>query len=275
MGFYKKQFITYFSILLAIGLAWNVGLAFYPNEHFKNLYLLMYIVFFLSDAAIILAYSIKVGLYTILGKGLLCLGIGLILRSASFGTILLFPIFLGHPVPLVSINDILLVSMYGTLFLCMRYLLNIFQTFIKTRFIIEASGIFIVTTILYAYPLFSQQTIFTITSSWFIKLLTFFYAIADTLLLALAYLLVRVSGGRLHKSLVFFVAAMISMIFGLAIINYAAPSSDYLTSIMNPNDVPFTLGVFFASLGMVYVVESMLKFGEKEQLAPWKNLYIK
>jgi len=158
-----------------------------------------------------IAGALRIGLQNFVGKGLLFLGISSGLNLLGYISWDFISLTQGVEAPYPSFADVAWSLAVPAAIAGIAFLLRIYQPQIKMRFIFEAIGIAAIMTGVVVYliglPDLSESTF---TAGFF----DIFYTLTDVLWLSLAFITLRIAGGRIFKGLFVYTLAIIVLVIG-------------------------------------------------------------
>lgn len=196
------------------------------------------------------------------GKALFALGLTCTSLALGFVTWFYFETILQIEIPYPSLADLFFTLYIPLLIYASTHLLRIFTLGLKKSSIAQA----VILGVIAGYLLFELAGLefptISFDSPFTTSLFDFLYAFADAILIALAVVILRLSGGKMTGGLLFLVFALISMVASDLVFSARVEQGVYYTG--DIGDALFTLtGCLFA----VSVYKIVLNFSPKNELS--------
>ncbi|MEY2641102.1 MAG: hypothetical protein RL150_495 [Candidatus Parcubacteria bacterium] len=193
----------------------------------------------------------KIGTRNFVGKGLCLLGISMSLNVIGYLLWDYYEVILGMEVPYPSLADVSYSLAIPFAIAGVAMLLRIYQPQIKGRFLLEAiimSGVlaFIVISIV-GWPNLSESTY---TAGFF----DIIYTLTDVVWLALAYIILRIAGGRIFKGLFVYTIAIIVLAVGDILFALRIAAETYYYG--DISDLTLLLGWILATAGIYLTAQT-------------------
>lgn len=200
----KIKAAFFYMIVLIV---WHIFLYYRPDKttEFNYLYNLGYAVIFFSTALLSVYTFLKPTFRNAVGKAILFLGLG----QASYGIGLViwtyYNIVLHVEIPYPSVADVFFIVFFSILMAygCLS-LLKIYTPFISKKSLLEALGIFILSGV-FIYAINKPDVSNNLAP--LVRITNIAYPLVDTLLLSLAFITLRISGGKVKMG-------MATLVFG-------------------------------------------------------------
>jgi hypothetical protein len=155
--------------------------------------------------------AMRIGLQNFVGKGLLFLGISSGLNLLGYISWDYISLLQGIDVPYPSVADAAWMLAVPAAIIGISFLLRIYHPQIKARFIIEAVAMAAVMSAVIIYFIgWPDLTESTFTAGFF----DIFYTLTDVFWLSLAFITLRIAGGRIFKGLLVYTVAIVILAIG-------------------------------------------------------------
>lgn len=250
--FTKKNNITIGAILAVV----LIGFGF-ANFFFKVLSTPEFLMVFANYAATGLGAflgiyaSLKIGLRNFVGKGLFFLGLTSLFSFIGYVLWDYYSVVMGIELPYPSLADVSWALGVPAAILGVAFILRIYQPQLKSRFILEALGIFIVATLVVVYFIGVPDLTDATWSSGFFDV---FYTITDVIWLALAFITLRIAGGKIFNGLLVYTIAI--LILAIGDILFAIRSSNETYFYGDISDLTLLTGWILATAGIYLTAQT-------------------
>jgi hypothetical protein len=155
-------------------------------------------------------------------------------------------------VPYPSLGEYLFLSFPVLMYIGSWLLLQIYRPLITTRVVIEALIIFIISAALilhyFIFPHLSGV------DSLFGKIVTITIPSEDAITIALAYVILRVSGGKLHSYLWLFIINLLLLTIADFVFQYRNAVGIYWNG--DISDLLYVVNMYFYALAVIYIIDN-------------------
>ncbi len=257
MRFFDNYINVFFTVFFIGMMVWS-GILFFNGQKttdWNYLYNAGYSLLFFT-VGIIALFGVRLhGLSSAVGKELLSIALAMLSYSVGLFVWCYFNILLRIETPFPSIADFFFVLYIPFLGYGIISLLKAFGLLYSKRILAETIAIFGVAAILIFFvgnpPDLSNEI------PAFVKSLNIFYLIGDSFLISLGYMLIRLTGGRIHGSFFFLVGALFAMSAADLLFGYRTSNGTYWNG--DITDMLFVLSGFLFGLGVTKIVSSQLR----------------
>ena len=219
-----------------------------------------YGVIFLIDGLIGLFSSSQVGgTKSSIGNALVFTSSGILMYGIGQIAWLGYNLF-GVDVPYPSLADLFFVSFVPLVAVGFWHILKIFKAQMKTQHMLEFL-ITLLATIVIVISLINQPDLrheLSLTS----RLLNLYYPLADSLMIAIAIFVFRLSSDKFNKIILFFIAGLLSHAVADFLFTYNSAHGLYWNGDLS--DLLFSVGGFFMGMGVITLVDSFTLMESKK-----------
>lgn len=257
MFFDTKPLSVFLIVLYILLLSWAVLLFFQEDKMtmWNYGFNVGYAFLYLTGGLIALVGLKHLGFKSTLGQQLLYFSIGLLGYTAGQFIWSFYNIVLKVDTPYPSIADAFFILYIPFIGMALANLLRVFYSIVTVRLILESIGVFALSTLI----IFTSIGIGNSESGapLLTRIFDILYPLGDITLITMIFLLIRVTQGRIHKSILYFIAALLVMVIADFTFTYRTSKEIYWNG--DITDVLFATSGFLLSLGIIHVLSRIPK----------------
>ncbi len=252
---FKNSVTIFVSLYLLILLCWDAILFLNPEKTtlFNYWFNAGYGLIYLFTGILGIIYAKRIGLSSVFGKAFTFIGGSLISYSIGQFIWLFYNLFSDVEVPYPSAADIFYLLFYVFIFIGFIFLLNTFKKSITKQMLYQ---LMIIVPIVFIFSLaFIFRPNLSSDLSFWEKTFNIIYPVSDTLFLCIILIMMRISGGYLKSTILFFAAASIMQLIGDFLFSYYTVNGTYWNG--NIVDLVFMISSYLFLLSFVYFMQKM------------------
>lgn len=252
--FSTKLLVSFFTVLLVGLVFWDVYLYTLPSHTLQTNYWFNLYGSISIFIAIMGFLSVYLGTErkTTLSRSVAWLSWGALLNGLGLFYWLYNNVAHNISVPYPSLGEYLFLSFPVLMYIGSWLLLEIYRPLIKTRIVIEALVIFIISAALILHY-FIIPNLDGVTSL-FGKIVTVSIPSEDAITIALAYIILRVSGGKLHSYLWLFIINLLLLTTADFVFQYRNAVGIYWNG--DISDLLYVINMYFYALAVIYIIDN-------------------
>lgn len=250
--------LTFLLILQTLIAGWWVYLQLLPSHITSYNYLFngVYGLMFFFGGFVGIRYSVQLGwVQSTVGRALTLVSSALISYGVGQFIWMWYNLILRQEVPYPSYADLFFVLTTPLFGVGFWYMLKMYRTFVTKRYMIEFYIAAIVSTVVITFLIGPPDVSGNLTV--LSRALNVYYPLGDSILIALAFIAFRTSGGKMDRNLLMFIIGILLLASGDTLFTFRNNNSLYWNG--DITDLLFSFGGFFMSLGVVKTIRSFVK----------------
>jgi hypothetical protein len=234
---------------LIIILLWSALLTFtgYKTTSWNYGFNFAYALFYMIGGVIGVWGAKSIGIKNNLGKAFVYFGLGLASFSLAIITWAFYNFYLMIEIPYPSLADVFFIAFYPLTFLGLLYLIRAHSEVIKTTILVESLIILAVNAI--AILAFTNLLPRDLTQGRIANIFNSIYPVGDILIASTAFIVFRISVGRMHRGLMMLVAAFVIGVIADLLFAFRTSTHAYWNG--DISDVLYAIGGFLFALGLI------------------------
>jgi hypothetical protein len=251
INFWRRPIFILFVLLFLFGLGYEGYLWTLPKHTTLWNYLinLIYGTTFFIGGLYGTYHSVKFGIKSNVGKGLLTVGLGLVFWGIGLQIWVYYSVFLHENMPYPFLSDIFLVSFYVFCGIGVYYFIKLYRGLV-TGTLLQDSLLLIILSGLGIFFLLKPDLSPSLPIS--VRIFNLLYPLVTTGIVAEAIIIVRIGGGNIHKSFQWFLIGLFfhtvsSFLYVFEISRHTYWSGDWV-------DITMMCSAFFLSTGLAEMI---------------------
>lgn len=249
ISIYKKTLRTLFVVWVILeGFLWSQHLSGEVDQNLTNALSAMFILVYLTGAIISFHGCKLAGVRSSVGSALLFFGLALSSYVLALLTWVYYTNILNVETPYPSVADFFFILYIPLIIIAGLRLARIYQFSITKRIIVESVAFLIPASALILYY-FGLPDFADTESNWQTNFFDLAYTIGGILIATTVFTVVRVSGGKLYKGLIYIILGALFQLIGDFIFAYETEQEIFWEGGLS--DISFILSGFFWALAVL------------------------